>query len=329
MPIIKRLLCFAMCLLATTLPSSADFLRIDGALAGGGDCPLFGIWDASSGTCVIHQAVLPLGDRLDIASATVDVAGTMTNDGLLVNDGILLVRGTLVNANDMVNNWTGAMVVRGTFFSHFMYNFGSLTNEPSGSVDFNFFLENNGPLLNRGDLRIGATVFNIPERVIENLGSIEVTVTGSLSNEGILVHAGQLDNQGTIENGATFIEHCDSELTGNSPTGDPSTSAQSMSVAKESLSWCEVPGTTGYDVIAGDLALLRDGGGDFSMATLECLGDSVAVLSLGHSITPPSGSAFWFLVQANGVPSAGFDTVFSSQVGERASEIESSTGTCP
>ncbi len=329
MKTMTRLPCFLLCLASAIGASTAEFLRIDGALPAGGDCALFGSWDAATATCVVQDAVIPLGDRLDVASATLLVAGTLTNDGMLVNDGTLLVPGFLNNANDLVNNWTATMVISGTYFSHFMYNFGSLTNEPTGFVDFDFFVENNGPLINRGSARIGTHFFNIPERRIENLGSIEIAATASVGNDGIFIHAGQMDIQGSLDNGAILIEHCDSVLTGNSPTGNASTGAQSMSVSKESLSWCAVPGALDYDVVLGDLDLLHAGGGNFSTATLACLGDAVAGLSVAHSIVPPSGTGVWFLVRANGIASAGFDTVFSSQIGERATEIEAAAGSCP
>ena len=79
----------------------------------------------------------------------------------------------------------------------------------------------------------------------------------------------------------------------------------------------------------GDLGLLLSSAGDFSLATTGCLGNNLTGAFLAHASEPQAGEGFWFLVRANGIPSADFDTVFSSQVASRNDEIAASPGACP
>jgi len=303
--------------------------NIDGTLPDGGDCPLFGSWDAATQTCRIDNALIESGQWLRIDFATVEVAGTLTNEGLLDNHGTLVVSGFLNSTNDMVNSWDGTMFNRGEFFSHFMYNFGRLTNEAAGTIEFELHLENNAPLTNHGSIDIVGNFINIPERTIENFGGIAIGPTGTVTNSGRLVHAGTIDNAGTLHNEAQLIEHCESDLVGNPVEGLSSTAAQSLYVGSTSLEWCPVEEANGYDVVEGDLGMLHSSGGDFALATTGCLGNDLATLTLEHGSQPPSAQGRWFLVRANGVVSAEFDTVFSSQVGSRTDEIAASAGGCP
>jgi hypothetical protein len=303
--------------------------NIDGTLPDGGDCSSFGVWNDSTHTCRIENAQIEAGQWLRIDFATVEVVGTLTNEGLLDNHGTLIVDGFLDSTNDLVNSWDGTLVNRGEFFSHFMYNFGGLTNQATGTIEFELHLENNAPLTNHGSIEIVGNFINIPERTIENFGSVVIAPTGTVTNSGRFVHAGYLDNSGVLLNEAELIAHCESILVGNPIEGQGSTAAQSLSVGKVSLEWCPIDGAQGYDVVEGDLELLRSTGGDFSVATTGCTGNDLAVLSLEPTSEPPSGQGVWFLVRANGVASADFDTVFSSQVGSRTGEIEAAAVTCP
>ena len=303
--------------------------RIDGTLPDGGDCPAFGSWNAVTNTCRIESALLHTQEWLLIVSATVEVAGILTNEGLLENRGTLVVSGFLNSTNDLVNSWDGTMVNRGNFFSHFMYNFGQFTNETTGTVEFELHLENNAPMTNHGYLYLVGNYINIPQRTLTNLGTLDIAPTGVLTNSGRLVHAGELNNLGTLQNDAELIEHCDSLFSGNPIEGQGSTGAQSLSVGKTSLEWCAIDGALGYDVVEGDLGLLRSSGGDFSVATTGCLGNDLPGLSLSHVSAPRSGQGLFFLVRFNGVASPGFDSVFDSQIGSRNAEIAASPSSCP
>ncbi|MCP3981792.1 MAG: hypothetical protein GY716_21020 [bacterium] len=303
--------------------------RIDGTLPDGGDCPAFGTWNAATSTCRIDDAIVQEQEWLLIDAATVDVVGTLTNEGLLENRGLLLIHGFVDSTSDLVNNWDGTTINRGEFFSHFMYNFGGLTNESSGSIEFELHLENNAPMINHGHIDLGGNYFNIPGRLFANFGSLDISPTGNLVNSGTMIHTGRIENLGALQNDAELIEHCDSVLSGNAVSGLATTPAQSMRVTIDTLEWCSIDGASGYDVVRGDLQTLRSSAGDFAPATTDCLADGVGGTSIVQPAPPEPDRVWWFLVRANDVTGAGFDTVFDSQVGEREAGITASAGACP
>ena len=133
----------------------------------------------------------------------------------------------------------------------------------------------------------------------------------------------------SVHNGASLIRLCGSVWSGNAPTGEAPTGAQTILSTPDELTWCALPDAQGYDVVTGELGLLIASAGDFTGATTACLADSVPTLAQPLSSTPPTGEGQWFLVRAVGVPSGGYDTVFSSQVGEREAEIDAAAGACP
>ena len=163
-----------------------------------------------------------IGGELDTRAV---VTGRVSERG-----GTLVVSGFLNRTNDLVNSWDGTMVNRGNFFSHFMYNFGQFTNETTGTVEFELHLENNAPMTNHGHLYLVGNYINIPQRTLNNLGTLDIAPTGILTNSGRMVHAGELNNLGTLQNDAELIEHCDSLFSGNPIEGQGSTGAQSMSI---------------------------------------------------------------------------------------------------
>ena len=68
MNVTRFVLGLSVCLAMSIATTSAEFLRIDGTSPGGGDCALFGSWEAQSATCVVQDASIAPGDRLDVAS---------------------------------------------------------------------------------------------------------------------------------------------------------------------------------------------------------------------------------------------------------------------
>jgi hypothetical protein len=94
------------------------------------------------------------------------------------------------------------------------------------------------------------------------------------------------------------------------------------------LSWTTPAGATGYDLVLGDLILLQ-AGGDFGLATLECIRDDYPA----NRITVPGwvdpGAGEWFLVRAvNCGAEASYDAWGGSQVGSRDVGIETSGNAC-
>ena len=96
------------------------------------------------------------------------------------------------------------------------------------------------------------------------------------------------------------------------------------------LIWTSQAGATTYDLVSGNLAALTAGGGDFSLATTECIADDVSGPSLLYAGLPPAaGDAVWFLVRAADCSGGTYDTGIASQVGLRDAEIAASGNDCP
>ena len=76
------------------------------------------------------------------------------------------------------------------------------------------------------------------------------------------------------------------------------------------LSWGSITGETGYDIVQGNLNDLRNNGGDFGLATDQCLDNNRTTESLLFSGTPPAGQGSWFLVRgANCGGGGSYDTL--------------------
>ena len=63
-------------------------------------------------------------------------------------------------------------------------------------------------------------------------------------------------------------------------------------------------GADAYDVVKGRCDLLH-AAGDFSAATLECLGDDLGGTTTTDAAKPGAGSGFWYLVRATGASGRG------------------------
>jgi hypothetical protein len=93
--------------------------------------------------------------------------------------------------------------------------------------------------------------------------------------------------------------------------------------------WTLDPDVPFVDVIVGSLSTLKSSGGDFSLATLDCVADNAQGNSAPYQPTPPSGEAVWFL--ARPVTNAGigtYDSTATSQEG-RDPGIAASGRDCP
>ena len=113
------------------------------------------------------------------------------------------------------------------------------------------------------------------------------------------------------------------------PSGSPALTVVKSGTAAQ-LSWTAPAGATGYDVVKGDLSTLRSSGGDFSLATGECLADNRTSTSLTDSDTPAPGGGLWFLVRpANCGGPGSYDSGGAMQVGLRDAEIDASGNECP
>jgi hypothetical protein len=95
------------------------------------------------------------------------------------------------------------------------------------------------------------------------------------------------------------------------------------------LTWTRVPGATQYDIVVGDLGALRSSGGDFALATTECLADNCT--TDGEHFDPGSDPFEGQVVMVRGTNCGGngtYDTGGISQVGLRDAEIAASGNDC-
>jgi subtilisin-like proprotein convertase family protein len=103
-----------------------------------------------------------------------------------------------------------------------------------------------------------------------------------------------------------------------------------LTVEPALLSWTSMPGAGGYDLLRGDISSLRASGGDFSQATVSCIGDDAGGTQLAHSENPPQDSGYWYLVRADGGGEVRtYDSFSFTQSGLRDEEIEGASGSCP
>jgi hypothetical protein len=80
------------------------------------------------------------------------------------------------------------------------------------------------------------------------------------------------------------------------PSGSPLVSADKAG-SDLLLAWAGPAGATGFDVVRGDLGTLRSSGGNFSLATQECVSGHHTTTSLPVSDVPASGDGFWLLIR--------------------------------
>ena len=96
-------------------------------------------------------------------------------------------------------------------------------------------------------------------------------------------------------------------------------------VERSQFAWLSSLDATHYDLVSGDLAALRDTGGDFVAATDPCLVDDTTALTLPNTEEPGPGEGRWYLVRGDGFTwnSPGVD-----QVGDRDAELAAAGAAC-
>jgi hypothetical protein len=96
------------------------------------------------------------------------------------------------------------------------------------------------------------------------------------------------------------------------------------------LSWSGVPDALGYDVIRGDLGLLRAGAGDFSVATTDCVASLTPLTSYTDTGSLAAGDGFWFLVrEVTASGRADYDAHSGNLADRRDPEVAASGFDCP
>jgi len=95
------------------------------------------------------------------------------------------------------------------------------------------------------------------------------------------------------------------------------------------MQWAPDPMSQSFDVVYGDLNLLRNSGGDFTQSTLGCLAENVTGPPVGPLPDPPPGGAFWFELRGNNCSGPGtYNSGDPAQVGSRDAEINASPRAC-
>jgi N-acetylneuraminic acid mutarotase len=139
------------------------------------------------------------------------------------------------------------------------------------------------------------------------------------------------DTRASVHPGAFEIcngldDDCDGSVDDTAVPGavESDTLPDAMTVA-----WSAVAAARTYDVVYGDLGLLRASGGDFTAATQGCLASHTSATSANVGALPAVGSALWIVVRADNCAGAGtYDSGGPSQVGSRDAEIDASLLTC-
>ena len=114
------------------------------------------------------------------------------------------------------------------------------------------------------------------------------------------------------------------------PTGIPDVSA-ALQGSDVRLSWPAIGQAAWYEIVRGDLAVLRSSGGDFDTATQSCVSDNDAgtVAVVSGSPGPSPGDAYWYLVRGVNCKGKGtYDSGGGSQVGVRDLEVGGSGNDC-
>ncbi len=101
-----------------------------------------------------------------------------------------------------------------------------------------------------------------------------------------------------------------------------------LSLGDDELSWTPMSTSSGYDVVRGDLATLRELGGNFTLATEGCVADDhLEGTTLAYVEIPEPGAGHWFLVRAGAAGT--YDTATDAQVAPRDDGINASPAACP
>jgi hypothetical protein len=99
-----------------------------------------------------------------------------------------------------------------------------------------------------------------------------------------------------------------------------------LAVERDALAWDPDPPATGFDVVRGNLGALRATGGDYRLATEECLANDLAAESLAYPISPGPGQAWWFLIRTEG---GSYDAWDAAPAAPRDAGIDADAASCP
>jgi hypothetical protein len=138
--------------------------------------------------------------------------------------------------------------------------------------------------------------------------------------------------------GPVYFDDIHLELTNSlnltNPTA-PGTTAEVLGLRvnedKETLIWDPLVWATGYDVVKGDLVVLRDAAGEFATSMISCLEDGGEDTSAQDGDLPVEGYGFFYLVRgvaASEEPGT-YDSGGTGQTEPRDPGIAASSAACP
>jgi cysteine-rich repeat protein len=121
--------------------------------------------------------------------------------------------------------------------------------------------------------------------------TLSLNLTPCCGNATIDATAGETCDDGNRVDGDCCSSFCALE---NTPI--PAITAATMTSTQ--ITWPALAEASGYDVVVGDLGMLRQSGGEFSGSALLCLADDDPATSVDHtSVAPIPGGAAYFLVR--------------------------------
>jgi hypothetical protein len=99
----------------------------------------------------------------------------------------------------------------------------------------------------------------------------------------------------------------------------------------DTLAWPPQPGAATYDVVKGDLVLLRSGAGDFAGSVSSCLMNDGTDTQVEDTETPSAGQGFYYLFRSIGCEAlvGTYDSGGIGQQGGRDAGIAGSGNACP
>jgi N-acetylneuraminic acid mutarotase len=146
-----------------------------------------------------------------------------------------------------------------------------------------------------------------------------VATSGDCDDSNFFIHPGALELCDGIDN------NCDTAIdnTALAPAGPVTWTAAGL------FTWPMLEQATGYDVVYGDLALLRSSAGDFTTATIACHGDDTDSTEVPFPYVPAVGNGVWLLVRGVNCGGPGSYDGEAGQAGSRDAEIAAAPNHCP
>ncbi|HZN03316.1 MAG TPA: MopE-related protein [Candidatus Polarisedimenticolia bacterium] len=216
----------------------------------------------------------------------------------------------------------------------------SIDDDCDGSVDEDFDVDHDGFTTCEGDCDDGRAavhpgVAEVCDALDNDCNGVVDGFTTWCGTGGCFASGVCSEGANTCVPGLPSAEYCD--LVDNDCDGPiDEIPVGSVTVMVESdqdaslLTWDWLEDATAFDVVLGDVGILRATGGDFTAAIQGCLVDEWGDTTLTLGATPDPGAAFFYLVRGGSCLGQGtYDSGASSQVGLRDAEIDTSPSSCP